>query len=132
MARPGSEHPTELELEILKVLWDQSPLPVRDVRARLEEKANRPLTHSTVITMLNIMHRKGFLRRKKEGKAFLFAPKVKKESVISKMMGDLLVRAFDGSPSTMALNLLETAELDAEELTELRKLINRKAKEQKS
>ena len=58
MARPGSEHPTELELEILKVLWDESPLPVREVRARLEAQAGRTLAHSSVITMLNIMHHK--------------------------------------------------------------------------
>ncbi|NOZ41212.1 MAG: BlaI/MecI/CopY family transcriptional regulator [Planctomycetes bacterium] len=132
MARPESEHPTELELEILKVLWDESPLPVREVRARLETEADRPLAHSSVITMLNIMHRKGFLRRRKDGKAFLFTPKVKKESVSGGMMGDLLSRVFDGSPSAMMLNLLETADIDADELAELRKLINRKAKERQS
>ena len=66
MARPGSEHPTDLELEILKILWDDSPLLVRDVRARLEADADRPLAHSSVITMLNIMYRKGFLRRRKK------------------------------------------------------------------
>ena len=131
MARTGSEHPTELELDILKVLWDESPLPVREVRARLETQAARPLAHSTVITMLNIMHGKGFLKRKKDGKAFLFSPKVKKDSVTGKMMGDLLSRAFDGSPAAMMLNLLETNDIDADELAELRKLIARKAKEQK-
>ena len=47
------------------------------------------------------------------------------------MMGDLLSRAFDGSPSAMVLNLLETADLDVDELTELRRLIGRKAKERK-
>ncbi len=131
MARPGSEHPTELELEILKVLWDDSPLPVREVRARLEATADRPLAHSSVITMLNIMHRKGFVRRKKEGKSFLFSPKLMKETVAGGMMGDLLSRVFDGSASDLLLNLLETADLDSDELTELRKLITRKAKEQK-
>ena len=131
MARPASEHPTQLELEILKVLWDDSPLPVREVRARLEAEANRPLAHSSVITMLNIMHRKGFLRRRKQGKSFLFSPKVKKENVTGGIMGDLLSRVFDGSPSAMVLNLLETADLDSEELAELRKLITRKAREQK-
>jgi len=131
MARSESEHPTELELEILKILWDESPLPVREVRARLETEADRPLAHSSVITMLNIMHRKGFLRRRKEGKAFHFSPKVKKEKVSGKMMGDLLSRVFEGSSSAMVLNLLETADLDADELAELRRLINRKAKEQK-
>ena len=131
MARPGSEHPTELELEILKVLWGESPLPVREVRARLEAQAERVLAHSSVITMLNIMYDKGFLNRKREGKSFLFSPKAKKESVIGKMMGDLLLRAFDGSTSAMMLNLLETNDLNTDELNELRNLIARKAKEQK-
>lgn len=131
MARPSSDHPTQLELEILKVLWDDSPLPVREVRARLESEAGRPLAHSSVITMLNIMHRKGYLRRRKQGKSFYFSPKVNKENVARGLMGDLLSRLFDGSPSAMVLNLLETADFDSEELNELRKLIARKAKEQK-
>lgn len=130
MARPASEHPTELELELLKVLWDEAPLPVREVRARLDERTGRTLSHSTVITMLNIMVRKGFLRRKREGKAFLFAPKVKKENVARGMMGDLLTRVFDGSSSALVLNLIDTADLDADELSELKRLISRKAKEQ--
>jgi predicted transcriptional regulator len=131
MARAESEYPTELELEILKVLWAESPLPVRDVRTKLESEAGRPLAHSSVITMLNIMHRKGFLRRVKDGKAFLFSPKVEKQQVTGKIAGDLVSRVFDGSPTALMLNLLETSDVDAEELAELRRLINRKAKEQK-
>ena len=132
MPRNESEQPTELELDILKVLWQESPLPVRDVRQRLETEAGRPLAHSSVITMLNIMHRKGFLRRKRDGKAFLFSPKVEKSRVTGNMMQDLMSRAFDGSAKALVLNLLDTADLDAAELSELRKLINRKAKEQQS
>lgn len=131
MPRPASEQPTELELEILKVLWRESPLPVREVRVRLAALADRELTHSSVITMLNIMVRKGFLRRQKEGKAFLFAPKVPKADVTGSFVGDLLSRVFDGSPQALVLNLLETADIDAEELAEIRRLINRKTKEQK-
>lgn len=130
MARPGSEHPTQLELEILKVLWDESPLPVREVRARLETQAQRPLAHSSVITMLNIMFDKGFLNREKVGKSFYFSPKVRKEEVAGGIMNDLLSRLFDGSPSAMMLNLLETSNVDATEMTELRKLVTRKAREQ--
>ncbi len=130
MARRESEHPTELELEILKVLWDEAPLHVRDVRDRLEQHAGRPLAHSTVITMLNIMVRKGYLRRKKQGKAFFFSPKVERDRVAGGIMGDVLSRIFDGSPAAMVLNLIETADLDADELAELRRLISRKAREQ--
>jgi BlaI family penicillinase repressor len=129
MARSESVHPTELELEILKVLWQESPLAARDVRERLETHANRPLAHSSVITMLNIMHGKGYLRRRKVGKSLVFWPNVKKENVTGSMLTDLVSRLFEGSPSAMVLNLLEAADVDSEELAELRKLINRKTKE---
>lgn len=129
MARSGSEHPTELELEILKVLWAEAPLPVRDVRARLKDDAGRELTHSSVITMLNIMYRKGFVRRRKKGNLFLFSPKLDKDFVSQRMMGDLLSRLFDGSTSAMVLQLLETADVDSRELSQLHKLIERKSKE---
>jgi predicted transcriptional regulator len=76
------------------------------------------------------MVRKGYLRRKKEGKALFFTPKVDRKSVAGGIMGDLLFRVFGGSPSAMVLNLIENADLDAEELDELHRLISRKAKEQ--
>src|SRR5690606_17038940 len=120
----ASEHPTELELEILKVLWQESPLPVRDVRKRLEEEAGRPLAHSSVITMLNIMVRKGYLRRKRDGKAFLFAPKIAKDRVSGGVLRDVVAKLFDGSASAMVLNLLETADLDEDEMKELRRMVN--------
>ena len=128
MARPESEHPTKLELEILKVLWEESPLPVREVRARLESQANRPLAHSSVITILNIMYRKGYLRRQKKGKSFLFSPKVEKENVAGSIMEDLLTRLFNGSPKEVMLSLFDCSEIDNEELKELRKIINQKMK----
>lgn len=129
MARPESEHPTELELEILKILWDESPLLVRDVRQRLEEQAGRPLAHSSVITMLNIMHRKGYLRRRKEGKSFWFSPRVDRDQVGGRMVTDMVSRLYDGSTSAMVLNLLNTADVNADELAEIRRIIARKAKE---
>ena len=130
MVRPGSEHPTELELEILKILWEDSPLPVRDVRTKLETEAGRPLAHSSVITILNIMHRKGFLKRRKEGKSFLFSPKVLRENITGNIMDDVMSKLFDGSPAGMMLNLLETSDIDSDELAKIQKLIKQKEKEQ--
>ncbi|MEM7315280.1 MAG: BlaI/MecI/CopY family transcriptional regulator [Planctomycetota bacterium] len=130
MARPNSEFPTELELEILKILWESSPLLVRDVRSHLEGNG-RALSHSTVITMLNIMHRKGYVQRKKDGKSFLFSPNVEKQKVESGIVGDVISRVFQGSAEALVLNLLETTDLDTDELAEIRKLINRKAREKK-
>ncbi len=131
MARPGSEHPTELELEILKILWQRSPLPVKDVQDALAAgPAKRDLAYSSVITVMNIMVRKKYLGRRKRGKAYVYDPRVSQQSVHRGMLGDLLDRVFDGSPAAMMLELLDTADVDQRELKELRKLIHRKAKEQ--
>ena len=128
MARPASEHPTELELSILKVLWLESPKTVDDVRESLAV-AGRELTHSTVITIMNIMVRKGYLQRAKQGRAFEFTPVLEAGSVGQSMVQDLLSRVFDGSAHSLVLQLLETADVDSTELQAIRRLINRKAKE---
>ena len=130
MTEPTSSRPTELELLILKVLWDESPLPVREVRKRLAA-VGRDLAHTSVITTLNTMCEKRQLRRKKDGKAFLFSAKVKEEAVSQSMLGDIVERVFDGSASALMLSLFDRADIDADEVRELRKLLDKKAKELK-
>jgi BlaI family penicillinase repressor len=126
MPKRMSEHPTELELQILQVLWEESPLPVGDVQERLAKgRAKRDLTYSTVITVLNVMVRKKYLKREKLGKAFLYSPLVTEESVSEGMLGDIVDRVFDGSASLVMMNLLEKGDMDPEELREIRKMINR-------
>lgn len=130
MARPASEHPTEFELEILKVLWKASPQTVRDIRDRLAE-TGRDSAHTSVITILNIMVEKGYLDKKKEGKSYLFWPIVSDENVSQKMLGDMVARVFDGSARNLMLNLIDGEEIEEAELLELRKLINQKVREQR-
>jgi len=131
MARRGSQHPTELELQILKVLWRESPLPVREVRRALASRPpGRELAHSSVITILNIMVRKKYLQRTKQGNAYVFRPSVTEKEVGQRMLRDLVDRVFDGSAMTVVLQLLETADVDTDELRKIRQLINRKAREQ--
>lgn len=131
MARPSSEHPTQLELELLKILWQQAPLSVQQVRELLEQQpSGRSLTHSSVITVLNIMVRKQYLKRTKQGRAYCYEPLVSEQQVSRGMVGDMVDRVFDGSAKALMLELLEGAEIDLDELKEIRRLINRKAKEQ--
>ena len=120
MARPASEHPTRLELQILKVLWDRGPL---------KAESGRDIAHTSVITTLNTMVDKGFLKRRKQGKAFLFSPRVERDEVCVQMLGDMVDRVFDGSAKAVVLGLFDCAELNAADLKELRRLINQKAKE---
>ncbi len=127
MARHPSPHPTELELEILKVLWRDGPGSVRDVRDTLV--SFRDLAYTSVMTIMNIMRDKGYLTRAKKGGYYVYRPSITKESTVRGMLGDMVNRVFDGSAASLMVNLLETAEIDPEELKELRNRINRKAKE---
>jgi BlaI family transcriptional regulator, penicillinase repressor len=131
MARPKSDHPTELELEILKILWRRSPLAVREVRDALEA-AGRDLAHTTVITTLNVMTRKRYLRRSMEGKSCLFEPRLTRENASQRMLGDVVRRVFDGSAKAVVLSLFDCAELNSTDLKELRRLIDQKAKERQN
>ena len=80
MARKKSKHPTGQELEILKVLWERSPLAVREVREVMAE-AGQDLAHTTLITTLGIMEKKGFVKKRKgSGRGYEFAPKVSREA----------------------------------------------------
>ena len=123
----SSKHPTELELEILKILWQQGPCTVEQVRESLSA-VDRDLTHSSVITVMNIMVKKGYLERNKQGRAFQYEAHVSDTQINRGMLGDLMERVFDGSASALMLELLETADLDAEELKKIRAMINRKAR----
>jgi BlaI family penicillinase repressor len=128
MARPRAEQPTQLELEILQVLWEDAPLPVRDVRRRLAG-AGRVLAHTSVITVLNIMVKKGYVKRAPQGNAFLFAPRLRRRGLARRMVRSLVERVFGGSVLAVVEQLLETKDLDAGELAQIRDLIRRKAKE---
>lgn len=128
MARPTSKHPTELELEVLKILWRDGPASVRQVRDALAE--TRDLAYTSVMTVMNIMANKGYLKRRKDGPVYTYQPSVTEEQTVRDMLGDLVDRAFDGSASAVVLNLLERSDLDEGELKKLRVLINRKIKGQ--
>ena len=133
MARPNSEYPTELELQIMKVLWEAEPMTVREVRESLAS-GGRDLAHTTVMTMLGTMVDKGQIEKLKptQGKAFRFSPLIQRDDVSRGMLGDLVERVFDGSAEAVMLSLFDVKELDEEELASLRKLLNKKMREAKS
>ena len=128
MARPSSRYPTELEFEILKVLWQAGPSSVKDVREAL--KPSRALAYTSVMTIMNIMTRKGYLERSRESRSYIYSPLIRDEDVSGGMLGDIVNRAFDGSALAVMTNLIESGGFDGKELKKLRKLINRKVKEE--
>ena len=130
-----SGQPTELELQILKVLWDADPdsipMAVRDIRLRLA-KSGRELAHTSVITMLNIMVRKKTVKRTKRKNAFYFTPLVEQEQIQSNVVNDVVTRVFDGSAGNLMLALLDRGDVDGEELRKIKELIDQKTKRAKS
>ena len=130
MARPPSKHPTELELEILKVLWQHGPASVRQIQEALSPA--RELAYTTVMTMLTIMTNKKYVRRSKSGPGSVYEAAVAQDDASTNMLQDLVERMFAGSVPAVMQHLLETSDLDAEELKAIRQLISKKQKEQKS
>lgn len=129
MARPTSRYPTELELQVLKILWRDGESSVMSVRDALAEDQDRDIARTSVVTTLNIMTDKRLVRRRQLGRAYLFTAAVTQEDVSQRMLGDLLDRVFDGSAEALLLNLLDSEHVDDDEHRALRRLINRKRRE---
>lgn len=120
MARQKSQHLTPLELEIMHVLWETGPANVQTVQQKLE----RDLAYTTVQTMLNILHRKGKVKRTLKDRAYFYKPSVSREKVISKQVIDVVDRLFGGSAESLVMSLLETKHLTPEKLARLQKLVS--------
>ena len=117
-----TEQLTPLELEIMKVLWETGPASVQAVQEKLT--GERPLAYNTVQTMLNVLHRKGKVRRAMLGRAFLYEPAVSRVQAANQAVGDLVQRMFDGSPESLVLSLVEARQLTPETLARLSAMLD--------
>ena len=121
MPRAKSEGLTEVEQRVMEVLWTRGDGTVSEVLSVL--KAPKPLAFNTVQTILRILEQKGYLRHTEEGRAFRYAPVIDRAEA-SRSAVQSLVRRFFGSPGKLALNLLESDVLSAEEIAIIRRRID--------
>ena len=119
MVRRKTEHLTPLELEIMHVLWELGSANVQAVQQKLE----RELAYTTVQTMLNILHRKGKVKRTLKERAYFYKPAVSRRQVASLHVGDMVERLFGGSAESLVMSLLETKHLTPAKLARLNKLL---------
>ncbi len=89
----------------------------------------RDLTYTSVMTIMGIMVDKGYVRRKKPGRSYLYSARIKQATTTRRMLLDLVERAYDGSVTSAVVNLLETSDIQPEELEQLRELIRQKTKQ---
>lgn len=127
MARRKSEHLTPLELEIMDVLWKTGPANVLSVQQHLE----RELAYTTVQTMLNILQRKGKVKRTLRDRAYFYKPAVSRGQVVGQHMNDIVERLFGGSAESLVMSLVETKHLTRQKLERLHQLLDEAADEKK-
>src|SRR5215813_9864496 len=125
MARPKTEQLTPLELEIMNVLWTTGSANVQTVQQHLQ----RELAYTTVQTMLNILHRKGRVKRVLKERAYFYKPAVSRKQVANQALGDVVERLFGGSAESLVMSLVETKQLTPDKLARLERLLKEREKD---
>jgi predicted transcriptional regulator len=115
--------PTESELELLRILWEKQPATVRDIYDALN--AERVSGYTTVLKMLQIMTAKGLVVRDEANRAHVYRAAISQDAMQSKILKDLSVRLFAGSAAQLALHALAMEPASADELKEIRALLER-------
>jgi predicted transcriptional regulator len=122
VARKPSSSLTDAEHRIMTVLWDLSAATVGDVVERLEGPS-RP-AYNTVLTILRILERKGYVRHEKHGRAFTYAPIVNRVQARRGALSHVLSRFFNGSREELVMDLLGHEHVDAQQLEQVKALLD--------
>ena len=125
MARPTSTHPTDVELEILRILWANGPMALSAICE--EMRTERDVATTTVATMLRVMLDKRMVRRKGAGRGATWAAAVTHQKTARGMVRKLVEGVFDGSADRLAMHLVEGGQLTGKQLAELRRLIDERS-----
>jgi BlaI family transcriptional regulator, penicillinase repressor len=122
MTRQKSSRLTDVELEVMQVMWQLGGATVRQVHEVLSE--NRQVAYTTVMTMMNILEEKEYLRRSsKEGRAYVYEPVQPKGEVIASMVDDFVGRVLDGSARPLVAGLVQRKKLSKRDLDEIARII---------
>ncbi|HVF43486.1 MAG TPA: BlaI/MecI/CopY family transcriptional regulator [Pyrinomonadaceae bacterium] len=122
MPKRETPRPTDAELEILKVLWRRGPATVREVFDALSER--RGTGYTTVLKLMQIMAEKGLVTRDETERAHRYAAAQGEGETQSRLVGDLVRKAFDGSARNLVLHALSAERASEEELSEIRQMLD--------
>ncbi|HET7842175.1 MAG TPA: BlaI/MecI/CopY family transcriptional regulator [Terriglobia bacterium] len=119
--KPTSRTLTAQELEIMKIVWELPPATVRDVYEALLKR--RKIAYTTVMTMMNILEEKGYLKKRSQERAYVYQATQPKARVLKAMVNDFVDRVFNGVPEALLVQLLKDKQLSEEELREILRVI---------
>ena len=115
---------TNLQMDVMQVLWEQNEATVSQVHAALHEE--RQLAMTTVATLLSRLEKYGLLTHRTEGRQYVYRPLVSQSEVRRSQLTDLIDQFFHGNPADLVYHLINEAEVDDEDLAHLQVLIESK------
>ena len=122
MARHKTSKPTDRELTILRILWDQGPSTVREVNEVMTK--DRDTGYTTTLKLMQIMAEKGLLIRDESQRQHVYRPAITEEKTQKQLVGDLLERAFSGSAEKLVMRALSAKKVSVKELKRIRKMLD--------
>jgi len=122
MARHKSSQPTDRELTILRILWDEGPSTVRQVNEAMNKGGDTGYT--TTLKLMQIMTEKGLLQRDDSQFKHIYKPVYSEERTQKQLVVDLLDKAFSGSAEKLVMRALSAKKVSPKELARIRKLLN--------
>ena len=122
MPRTPSSQPTEVELQILRILWRNAPATAREIHNQLAEV--RDTNYSTTVKMLSVMLDKDLVRRDETVRPQVFRPAATQQRTQQRMLGDLIHKVYDGSAGSLVLQALASQKASPEELAEIRRALD--------
>ncbi len=122
MARAETPPPTQVELQILRILWDLGPSPVREIHKRLQ--AENGTIYSTTVKMLAVMLEKGLVKRDEGAQPHVYRPTLSREKAGKRLVRNLIDKVYDGSAMSLVLQALSSTKATPDELNEVRRLLD--------
>jgi predicted transcriptional regulator len=113
--------PTDLELELLKVIWERGEATVREVFCDLQKQ--RKIAYTTVLTMMGVLERKGHLSKTEGERAYIYKPTAPQAEVVRNMVDEFVGRVFNGSAQPLLVHLVGDRRIAPKELEEVEKLM---------
>ena len=122
MRELGSSQPTAVELEMLRILWQLGPSPVRDIHSRLAEA--KGTNYSTTVKMLSVMLSKGLVKRDEDATPHVYRAAMTRQRAAKKFLSELIEKVYDGSAMSLVLQALASGKVSKSEIDEARKLLD--------
>lgn len=119
---------TRAELRFMNIIWENDESTIRDIRENMPDGENIPYT--TVATIVRVLAKKGFLHQRLQGKTMYYKAAVDKRDYESRTIDQMVKNLFNSTPVSLATRLIDDHDLTAEELAEIKAILDRKLEDE--